>query len=178
MKLNAKKIAYSAVLLAICIMSMFFKNANVYLTGSVVNTCLILIVLMGGLASGIIASIVTPIFSFIITGSPIIAAIPIIMPMIMVGNIILCSFVGIFDKNTKGKSIKRIFLPMIVGSIVKALFMGIVISLIIVPIFLPEKMQMMLPAVQATFSVTQLITSLIASVISIILYRAFNEVNI
>ena len=86
MKITTKQITTTAVLLAICIVSQFFKNTSVYITGPVINACLILAVLSVGIPCGIILSVITPVTSFFITGSPIIGAIPAIMPCIMAGN--------------------------------------------------------------------------------------------
>lgn len=83
MKITTKQITTTAVLLAICIVSQFFKNTSVYITGPVINACLILAVLSVGIPCGIILSVITPVTSFFITGSPIIGAIPAIMPCIM-----------------------------------------------------------------------------------------------
>ena len=60
MKLKTRQITVTAILLAICIVSQFFKNLNVYITGPIINA-----------------------------GSPIMAAIPAMFPCIMIGNIIL-----------------------------------------------------------------------------------------
>ena len=89
MKLKTRQITVTAILLAICIVSQFFKNLNVYITGSIINAALILTTVYAGLACGIILSVITPITSFFITGSPIMAAIPAMFPCIMIGNIIL-----------------------------------------------------------------------------------------
>lgn len=49
MKITTKQITTTAVLLAICIVSQFFKNTSVYITGPVINACLILAVLSVGI---------------------------------------------------------------------------------------------------------------------------------
>lgn len=127
MKITTKQITTTAVLLAICIVSQFFKNTSVYITGPVINACLILAVLSVGIPCGIILSVITPVTSFFITGSPIIGAIPAIMPCIMAGNAILVLGVGLVTKKCKGNG--GLIAGMAAGSVVKALFMGIVISL-------------------------------------------------
>ena len=144
MKLKTRQITVTAILLAICIVSQFFKNVSVYFTGPIINAALILTTVYAGLACGIILSVITPITSFFITGSPIMAAIPAMFPCIIIGNAILVLAV-------------------------KALFMGILISLIILPNMLPVKMQPMLHVLQLQFSVTQLITALIGGVYTIII---------
>ena len=82
MKLKTRQITVTAILLAICIVSQFFKNVSVYLTGPIINAALILTTVYAGLACGIILSVITPITSFFITGSPIMAAIPAMFPCI------------------------------------------------------------------------------------------------
>ena len=95
MKLKSRQITVTAILLAICIGSQFFKNLSVYLTGPIINAALILAVIYAGPACGIILGIITPITSFFITGSPVMAAIPAMFPCIMIGNIILVGAVAL-----------------------------------------------------------------------------------
>lgn len=56
MKMKTRQITVTAIMLAICIASQFFKNLSVYITGPVINAALILTVLYAGLACGIILS--------------------------------------------------------------------------------------------------------------------------
>lgn len=173
MKLKTKQITITAIMLAICIVSQFFKNLSVYVTGPIVNAALILTVVYAGLACGIILSVITPITSFFITGSPIMAAIPAMFPCIMIGNIILAAAVGLKCGKTAGLPIS-----ITIGAALKALFMGILISLIILPNMLPEKMQPMMHALQLQFSVTQLITALIGGVYAIIIFAALHKTSL
>ena len=76
MKIKTKQITVTAIMLAICLVSQFFKNLSVYITGPIINAALILTVLYAGMACGIILSIITPVTSFFITGSPVMAARP------------------------------------------------------------------------------------------------------
>ena len=99
MKLKTRQITVTAILLAICIGSQFFKNLSVYLTGPIINAALILAVIYAGPACGIILGIITPITSFFITGSPVMAAIPAMFPCIMIGNIILVGAVALLRVN-------------------------------------------------------------------------------
>lgn len=161
---KAKSLAFAAILLAVCICSQFFKNLSVYITGPIINACLILCTMISGLWYGIALSIITPITSFIITGSPIMAAIPLIMPFVMVGNAILVIAVHVL-KNVPNRKV-GFPLSMAVGSIVKGAFMGASIALIIIPAFLPEKMMAMKTVFQTTFSITQFVTALIGSVLA------------
>ena len=163
MKLKTRQITVTAILLAICIVSQFFKNVSVYLTGPIINAALILTTVYAGLACGIILSIITPITSFFITGSPIMAAIPAMFPCIIIGNAILVLVVALLHKKFGEKA--GLPVSVVIGAVLKALFMGILISLNM----LPAKMQPMLHVLQLQFSVTQLITALIGGVYAIII---------
>lgn len=167
-KINTTALAQAAVLLAICIISQFFKNLSVYITGPVINACLIICVLTAGLGWAIALSIITPVTSYFITGSPIMSAIPLIIPCIMVGNAIIVICVALLKDKLKFKL--GTLVSMLIGAVAKAAFMGIVIALIIVPAFLPEKMMPKMAAIQTTFSITQLITAVIGSVIAYIVW--------
>ena len=76
MKITTKQLVQTALLLAICIASQYFKNLSVYITGPIVNLTIILAVLSVGLWSGLLLSIIAPVTAFFFTGSPIMAAIP------------------------------------------------------------------------------------------------------
>ena len=139
MKLKTKQITVTAIMLAICIISQFFKNLSVYITGPVINAALILTAIYAGLACGIILSIITPITSFFITGMPVMAAVPALFPCIIIGNVILVVMVALL-RNKFGKT-AGLPVSIGIGAILKALFMGFLISLLILPNMLPVKMQ-------------------------------------
>ena len=42
MKIKTKQITVTAIMLAICLVSQFFKNLSVYITGPIINAALIL----------------------------------------------------------------------------------------------------------------------------------------
>ena len=175
MKINTKQITVTAVLLAICIISQFFKNASVYITGPIINACLILAVLIVGLTCGIILSVITPVTAYFITGSPIISAIPPIMPCIMAGNIIMVIFIYLLKNKPNSKW--GLPLSMAIGSIVKALFMGISISLILIPMLLPEKMLPKMSVFQTTFSLTQLIAAIIGCIYAYLIWIPLKKID-
>ena len=159
MKIKTKQITLTAIMLAICIVSQFLKNLSVYITGPIINAALILTVVYAGLACGIILSIITPITSFFITGSPVMAAIPAMFPCI------------------KDKFSGKVSLPlsMGIGAILKAAFMGIVISLVILPTMLPVKMKPMIKVLQMQFSLTQLITAVIGGIYAFIIIKIIDR---
>lgn len=175
--MKTKQLAQTALLLAICIASQYFKNLSVYITGSIVNTILIIATLAIGLYSGIFISIVAPITAFFFTGSPIIAAIPLMFPVIMLGNIILVVFTWYFQNKVSFKA--HMPVGLISGSVVKSIFMGVVVVFLILPLFgdniaaklpKPEALPMIIATAKVTFSITQLITALIGSVFAYIIW--------
>lgn len=165
MKISTKKIALTAVLLAFAIASQFLKNMSVYFTGSIINLILIMAVLFAGVGCASIIAIVTPITSFLITGSPIMAAMPLVMPAVMIGNEVLVLVVGLLKK-------LALTWRVVLASVVKAGVMGLLISLMIIPIFGPASglPEMALMAAKLTFSLTQLITALIGGIVCCIIF--------
>lgn len=177
MKITTKHLVQTALLLAICIASQYFKNLSVYITGPIVNATIIIAVLSVGLFSGLLLSIIAPITAFFFTGSPIMAAIPLMFPAIMAGNAILAVSVWYFKEKTSLKF--KLPVGMIVGSIFKAAFMGILIVLILLPTFgdqiaaklpKPEALPAVLQTAKITFSVTQLTTALIGSPVAYLIW--------
>ncbi len=168
MKFTTKQLAQTGLLLALCIASQFFKNLSVYITGPIVNTIIIIAVLSVGLFSGIIISIIAPITAFLITSSPIIAAIPAIMPVIMLGNCILAVFVWLFNSKIHFK----LSLPtgMIIGSVIKSIFMAVIIINVLFTMFGGALNDKQLAMGKTTFSTVQLITALIGSVLAYLIW--------
>lgn len=182
MKLSTKQLAQTALLLAICIVSQFFKNLSVYITGPVVNTTIIIAVLAVGLWSGLFISIIAPVTAFFISGSPIMAAIPLMFPTVMGGNIILAVCTWYFQN--KMNFSWRLPAGLIAGSILKAVFMGIVIVLILLPVFgdniasklpKPEALPGVLETAKVTFSFTQLLTSLTGSLLAYVIWMPLKK---
>ena len=188
MKFTTRGLVQTGLLLAVCIASQFFKNLSVYLTGPIVNTTIILAVLAVGLWSGILIGVIAPVSAFFISGSPIMAAIPLMFPVIMGGNIILAVCVQFFyskksvsgkSNTSKGCAPQRLITGLILGSVLKAAFMGAVIVLILLPSFgsniaarlpKPEALPGVLATARITFSLTQLITALTGSLLAYLVW--------
>ncbi len=177
MKISTKQFIQTALLLAICIASQFFKNLSVYLTGPIVNTTIIIAVLAVGLWSGLFISIIAPVTAFFISGSPIMSAIPLMFPAVMAGNTVLAVCVWYFQKHFHFRH--KLPVGFIAGSLLKASFMGIVIVLILLPSFggniashlpKPEALSVVLATARITFSITQLITALTGSLLAYIIW--------
>lgn len=182
MNSKTKKLAQTALLLAICLLSQYFKNLSVYITGPVINACLILCALTAGLPWAAILCVVTPITAFFIAGSPIMAGIPLMFPAIMAGNFILTFFAWFFEKKTRLRF--RLPIGLMAGSVLKGLFMGLVIVGVLLPVFgnniashlpKPEALNGVLAAARTTFSVTQLITALIGSLLAWIIWTPLKK---
>ena len=177
-----KKIAINAILLAICIASQFFKNLSVYITGPIINLCIVLSVMMTGIGWGIILSVITPVTAFFIAGSPVTQAVPLIVPFIMAGNAVLAVMVHFFFKPAVIK--EEIFISFrsaifaILSALAKGVFMGLTISLWLIPTFIPEASPLRgkMSVFQMTFSVTQFTTALIGFVYFYIVWKAVSKV--
>ena len=102
------------------------------------------------------------------------SAIPLIIPMVMLGNIILVVSVGIIRK--KSTKDLALIISMCCGSVLKAAFMGCIIALYLIPNMLPEKLLPKMGIFQTTFSVTQLITALIGSALAYVIYLPLKKV--
>ena len=171
-----RELTISAILLAICIVSQFFKNLNVYITGTIVNLGLIMAVMAAGLKWGLILAVITPVTAFFIASSPVMQAVPGILPLIMCGNIILVLAVWkLFEPAVnKGGSVINpgSVIAAAVSSILKGAFMGLTISRWLLPAFIPVEspLRAKMGIFQMTFSVTQLITALIGFIYFFIIW--------
>lgn len=172
MKISTKKLAVTALMLALCIVSQFFKNVSVYITGPIINLILLITLLYAGRGCAFILSVITPITAFMITGSPIMAALPIVMVAVMAGNVI---YVWVFD--IMQKLWKKMPVSVVMASVAKALLMGVSISLLILPLLgssvgLPAKA---IATAQMTFSVTQLIAGVTGGVILCLIWPVIKK---
>lgn len=182
-KFGTRQIATTAVLLAICIVSQVFKNLSIFITGPIVNTCIVLAVLMVNLPCGIILSIITPITAYMIAMSPVMMAVPAIIIFIMLGNIVLAVTVEFLFKKSfmgSGNNVFRIsnMARAILCSLAKGVFMGATISMWLLPAFIPEQspLRNKLPVFQKTFSVFQFLTACIGFVYVFIVYTVLKRV--
>ena len=171
-KITTKQIVTAGILLGLMIVSQFFKNISVFITGPIVNTILIIATLTLGLWVGIILSVISPVTAFLITGAPIIKMVPLIIPAIMIGNILLCVATYMVFKHFKKNQALSLPVGMALGCVVKAAFMGGVISnclLVYSPAVANLKPEALAIA-KTTFSGTQLITALIGSAIAYVIW--------
>ena len=183
-RFGTKQIAMTAALLAVCILSQVFKNLSIFITGPIVNACLILAVLMVYLPCAIILGIITPITAYIITGGGVMAAVPIIVPFIMMGNIVIVvmTFFLIKKEMREPKDmIIRIhkYVVAVISSLAKGVFMGITISLWLLPTFIPEQRPLRgkMGVLQTTFSLYQFVTACIGFIYAFLVWSAMKHVK-
>ena len=181
-RFGAKQIAITAMLLAVCLVSQLFKNLSVFITGPIINACIVLTVLLVNLPCAILLSVITPVTAFIITASPIMKAVPAIIPFIMLGNIVLAVAVHFLMKKDMEKETKKIpgvkcWIMGLISSLLKGLFMGITISLWLLPTFISEESPLIkkMPVFQTMFSTTQFITACIGFVYAFIIWAALSR---
>lgn len=98
MKINTRLLCRAAILLALCIASQFLKDTSVYITGSIINTILIIATLSCGYLGAVAIALITPLTSWLITGSAVMSSYPAIVPCVMLGNVILVSCVWLFSQ--------------------------------------------------------------------------------
>ena len=175
--MKTSHLTLTALLLSLCIANQFLKNASVYLTGSIVNCILILAAVFCGLWGAATLSLITPLTSWLITGSPLMSAIPLIVPCVMIGNIIFA--VSVRVSVHKKLCIRNLLLGALFGAILKAAFMGGTISLLLLPLLGPSTglPAPALAAARVTFSITQLITALIGGALAVLIVPTLKRVS-
>lgn len=182
-KITTKQLTITALLLAICLISQYFKNLSVYITGPIINAILIIAVLSAGLYSGILLAIIAPITAFFFTGSPLMAAIPLMFPTIMLGNLVIVLFTYIFQNKMTFKY--HLATGLVLGSLVKAVVLGVLVAFILIPAFgsnvadklpKPEMLPKVLATAKITFSIIQLSTAMIGSAYAMIIWLPLKHV--
>lgn len=172
---KTKILCRAAVLLALAVISQFFKNTSVYITGPIINCILVIAVLSCGIGAAAVLSIVTPLTSWLITGSPVMNALPVIPFCVMAGNFLLVLMVWLFirGKETNGK----LAAGLGVGCVVKSAFMAVTISLLVLSLLGPSSglPEPALAVAKVTFSLTQLITSVIGSVLAFVIWQPLKK---
>lgn len=166
---GTKQIAITAILLAICLVSQIFKSLSVFITGPVINACLLLTASLVNLPCAIVLSVITPITAYFIAASPVMMVVPAIIPFIMLGNVVLVVSTHFILKkdldtmNLDGINSLKLIIKAVLCSLLKAVFMGLTISLWLLPTFVPEQspLRQKMTVFQYTFSVVQFITACI-----------------
>jgi hypothetical protein len=169
MKISIKTITYTALFLALTIAFQQFKALNQFITGPIVNAILIISTLYIGLACGSIIAFLSPISAVLINPSPLMLAVPMMTPLIIIGNLIIV-FSASYYKD------KNLAIGLTLGSVLKALFLWIGVSYVVLPYFgagLAPKLKML---AQAAFSYNQLITALVGSLIAYLIWLRLKRI--
>ena len=178
---GAKEITMTAMLLAICIASQFFKNLSQFITGPILNTCIVLAVLAVNLPCAIILCIITPVTAYFIAASPVMMAVPGIILFIMLGNAVLAVSTYFFLKkdlsSPKWAYNYKNYIKAVICAALKAIVMGLTISLWLLPTFIPQESPLMnkLPILQTMFSLNQFNTASIGFAYAFVIWAALGR---
>ncbi len=157
MKITTKQMTVTAIMIALCVIAQLFKTSNAYTTwivGGLINMFIIIATLYSGWVSGLLISILAPITSFIITASPIIAAVPLIMPCIMVGNLVMVVFAAF----VRCKKLELNILPicLVAAAVVKYFVMTALIVKWVIPTYGSGLSAVQVKMASAQFGINQL----------------------
>ena len=169
MKMKTKTITVTAIMIALCVVVQLLKTPGTLpITGGLINLILIIDTLYCGLLSGVIVSVVAPVTSFIITQSAIISTVPMILPFIMLGNIVIVLFAWF----VRGKKLELNLLPLslVAGSFAKWAVMNLLIVKWIIPTFGSHLSPKMTRIAGVTYSTTQLYAALLGTAAACIIW--------
>ncbi len=153
-------ITRTAILLAMTLaFQVVFKLPQAF-TGPVVNMFLFLSVILVGMWSGAVIGLATPLVAWMVG---IMAAGPLVPPVIQLGNASLCIIFGLIDETGKGKSLSIRILGIAVASVIKFLFISLSAKHLL---SLPEA------AAKAMGSPPQLFTALAGGALAVLVSEA------
>ena len=168
----SKKIRWiteTAIMLALLVcLQALTKPMGQLVTGSCVNTVLAISALVGGLSSGLVVALISPVLAFLLGIAPQILTVP----AIMVGNSVFVVLLSLLaDKS--GKKIVKQVIAWIVAAAAKFAALYAIVVLLICGVLSESLLASgalkapMLKALPATFSWPQLFTALIGGAIAL-----------
>lgn len=168
----SKKIRWiteTAIMLALLVcLQALTKPMGQLVTGSCVNTVLAISALVGGLSSGLVVALISPVLAFLLGIAPQILTVP----AIMVGNSVFVVLLSLLaDKS--GKKIVKQVVAWIVAAAAKFAALYAIVVLLICGVLSESLLASgalkapMLKALPATFSWPQLFTALIGGAIAL-----------
>lgn len=175
MKINTKQITVTAIMLALSVVVIQFiklplsiSGQSVGVSGALINLILIIDTLYCGLLSGMLLAIIIPVLSFVLTASPIISAVPGILPCIMVGNAVMVFFAWF----VRGKRLELNIMPLslVAGSVAKAGVMSLLIINWVLPNYGGSLSAQVMNMAKVTYSSTQLIAGLLGTILACIIW--------
>jgi len=134
-----------------------------YVTGSLVNLILAVSVIAGGLGSGIVVALASPIFAFLLGIGP--ALLPII-PFMMLGNlslVLVWHWIG--SRRLPKKPLLRYYIAAVGSAVIKPLVLYLGIVRLAIPIFLNVSEQQA-AVLSTTFSLPQVVTAAIGGLVA------------
>lgn len=170
-------ITETAIMLALLVTLQYLtKPVGQLLTGSCVNAVLAIATLVGGLSSGIVVALVSPVLAYLLGIAPMLVTVP----AIMVGNTVFVVLLGLLA-DPKGKNLIKQLIAWVSAAAAKfAVLYAIVVGLICG--VLSENLLSagtlkppMLTALPATFSWSQLITALIGGGIALLIFPTLRK---
>ncbi|MDR2889116.1 MAG: ECF transporter S component [Lachnospiraceae bacterium] len=165
-QIKTRQLVQTALLLSLCLMGQLFRQFGQYFTGTITNTTIILAVLAVGLSGGLLIGTVAPFTAILISPNPIINAVPMILPALILGNAVIAVLVWRF----RSSSGWRMGLGLILSSVIKAAFLGSVTGWIILPLFGAPLPAPAMTMAKAAFSTTQLLTALTGSLLAFLIW--------
>ena len=171
MNKKVRWITETAILLALLVtLQAVTKGFGQLVTGSCVNAVLAVAALMGGLASGLVVALVSPVLAFLLGIAPQILTVP----AIMVGNsvyvVLLCL---VADKS--GKNLLRQIGAWLLAAAAKAAVLYLLVAKLLCGVLAEQLLaagtlkEPMLKALPATFSWPQLFTALIGGAVALLI---------
>lgn len=165
--LRILSLTQTALLLALCLGFQLLKSVSIYITGPLVNAVLIIASVSVGWQSGLAIALLSPIAAWLIGATPIVNALPVMLPVIAAGNTIIAVFAFLFRKSFP--------FGLLPGALCKAGFLWGAVCGLILPAFgqkLPEKL---IAAAKVTFSLTQLINAILGSLLAWLMLRIMKK---
>lgn len=165
--LTPKQLTTTALLLALCIVFQSLKGTSPiapYFTGSAANCIMVVATLYCGLWSGTCIAILTPVIAYFIGATPIVNMLPIMLPVIMLGNECLVLGAGLLKK-------KHLILGLSIGCIAKAAFLWLTVWFAVLPLFGAKLPGQVVLTAKTMFSVLQLVAACIGSIIAWVIYK-------
>ena len=164
-------IAETAILLALLVtLQAVTKGFGQLVTGSCVNAVLAVATLVGGLASGLVVALVSPVLAFLLGIAPQILTVP----AIMVGNSVYALLLWLAaDKS--GKNLLRQIGAWLLAAAAKAAVLYLLVAKLICGVMADRLLatgtlkEPMLKALPVTFSWPQLFTALIGGAVALLI---------
>lgn len=165
------QITFAGILLAIIIVMQIIKNVNAFISGPVINACMVLAALCIGVWWGVGFAIGVPLLSLLIASASPMTSIAyatygVATVIVIVGNLIFI-LSAYFTRKLK----IYYFIPaLIIGAVLKWLFMWGGGSLILHKLFI-DSLGKLINAVNKIFSTLQLFSGLISVPLIVLLYE-------